>query len=450
MIRYRRPSWRFPALGAMAAASLCMAADWPQFRGPSATGVGSGSRPPIHWDAAKGTNIVWKADIPGLAVSSPIVWGDRVYVTTAISSDPTQKFRIGPYGDTDSATDVSPHQWKVLALDKLTGKILWEQTAHQGVPKTKRHPKSSQASPSPVTNGSVIVAYFGSEGLYAYSTAGKLLWQKDLGIQNAGWFFDPDSEWAAASSPVIYKNSVIVLCDRQKDSFIAAFDLKDGKELWRTARAEIPTWGTPTIVEGKDRAEVVTNGSKAIRGYDADTGKELWTLGPNSEIACTTPVAASGLIFVTAGYPPVQPIYAIRTGSTGSLTLADGKTSSDAIAWSTLRGGSYLPTPIVYGDLFYTLNNNGVLTAYDPKTGSRTYQKRVEADSFVASPVAAAGNLYLASEDGNIFVVKAGPQFELVAKNAIGEPILATPAWADDMLIVRGASHLFAIAERAQ
>ena len=373
-----------------------------------------------------------------------------MYVTTAISSDPTQKIRTGAYGDTDSANDLSPHQWKVMAFDKLTGKVLWQQTAHQGVPKTKRHPKSSQASPSPATNGSVVVAYFGSEGLYAYSPDGKLLWQKDLGIQNAGWFFDPDSEWGAGSSPVIYKNSVILLCDRQKDSFIAAFDLGDGKQLWRTARAEIPTWGTPTVVQGKDRAEVVTNGSKAIRGYDADTGKELWTLGPNSEIVCTTPVAANGLIFVSGGYPPVQPIYAIRIGSTGDLTLPGGKDSSDAIAWSKQRGGVYLPSPMVYGDQLYTLNNNGILTAYEAKTGNRLYQQRLEADSFVASPVAAAGNLYLASEDGNVFVAKAGPQFELVAKNPVGEPILATPAWADDVLIVRGATHLFAIAERAR
>jgi hypothetical protein len=445
MNRHGRASWRSIALGAVAVASLATAADWPQFRGPSASGVGSGAKPPIRWDAPKGTNLVWKAEIPGLSDSSPIVWGDRVYVTTAISSDPTQKFRTGLYGDTDSVNDLSSHQWKVMALDKLTGKLLWQQTAHEGVPKTKRHPKSSQASPSPATNGSVVVAYFGSEGLYAYSTDGKLLWQKDLGIQNAGWFFDPDSEWGAASSPVLYKNSVIVLCDRQKDSFIAAFDLKDGKELWRTARAEVSTWGTPTVVAGKDRSEVVTNGSKAIRGYDADTGKELWTLGPNSEIACTTPVAGQGLIFVTAGYPPVQPIYAIRIGSTGNLTLAPGKDSSDAIAWSKPRGGVYLPSPIVYGDQLYTLGNNGILTAYDAKTGNRVYQQRIEGDSFVASPVAAAGNLYLASEDGDVFVVKAGPQFELVAKNPIGEPILATPAWADDLLIVRGARHLFAI-----
>jgi outer membrane protein assembly factor BamB len=430
------------------AASAAWAGDWPQFRGPSASGIGDGSKPPLHWDAAKGTHIAWSTEIPGLADSSPIVWGDQVFVTTAISSDPKQTFRTGLYGDTDSVNDSTPHQWKVIALDRKTGKILWEQTAHEGVPKTKRHPKSSQASPSPVTDGKVVVAYFGSEGLYAYSTAGKLLWKKDLGVQNAGWFFDPDSEWGAASSPVIYKNMVIVQCDRQQDSFIAAFDLKDGRELWRTARAEIPTWGTPTIVPAKDHTEVATNGTKAIRGYDADTGKQLWTLGPNSEVTCTTPVSWQGLIFVTAGYPPVQPIYAIKIGSTGDLTLKDGKESSDAILWSKQRGGVYLPSPIVYADQLYTVSNNGIMNAYDPKTGNKVFQQRIgEGGSFVASPVAAGGRLYVASEDGDVYVVKAGPQYELLAKNLIGEPILATPALAGDLLLVRGARHLFAIAE---
>jgi len=430
------------------AASAVWAGDWPQFRGPSASGIGDGSKPPLHWDAAKGTHIAWSTEIPGLADSSPIVWGDQVFVTTAISSDPKQTFRTGLYGDTDSVNDSTPHQWKVLALDRKTGKILWEQTAHEGVPKTKRHPKSSQASPSPVTDGKVVVAYFGSEGLYAYATAGKPLWKKDLGVQNAGWFFDPDSEWGAGSSPVIYKNMVIVQCDRQQDSFIAAFDLKDGRELWRTARAEIPTWGTPTIVPAKDHTEVATNGTKAIRGYDADTGKQLWTLGPNSEVTCTTPVSWQGLIFVTAGYPPVQPIYAIKIGSTGDLTLKDGKESSDAIAWSKQRGGVYLPSPIVYADQLYTVSNNGIMNAYDPKTGNKVFQQRIgEGGSFVASPIAGGGRLYVASEDGDVYVVKAGPQYELLAKNLIGEPILATPALAGDLLLVRGARHLFAIAE---
>jgi len=433
------------------AAIAAMAGEWPQFRGPAASGIGDSTKPPVHWDATKNTNVAWKTEIPGLSVSSPVAWGDRIFVTTAISSDPKQSLRVGLYGDTDPVIDTSPHQWKVLALDKKSGKILWEQTAHQGVPKTKRHPKSSQASPSPATDGKVVVAYFGSEGLFVYSMDGKLLWKKDLGLQNAGWFFDPDSEWGAASSPVIHKNTVIVQCDRQKDSFIAAYDLKDGRQLWRTARAEIPGWGTPTLVQAKDHVEVVTNGAKAIRGYDADTGKELWTLGPNSEVTCTTPVSAHGLIFVTAGYPPVQPIYAVKVGSTGDLTLRDGKTTSDAIAWSQQRGGVYLPSPLAYGDHLYTVNNNGILTAYDAKTGNRIYQQRVgEGGSFTASPIAAAGKLYITSEDGDVYVVKSGPQYELIAKNPFGEPILATPALAGDMLLVRGAKHLFAVAESTQ
>lgn len=432
----------------LAAAGAAGAGDWPQFRGPSASGIGDGTKPPLKWDATKGTNIAWQVEIPGLANSSPVVWGERIFVTTAVSSDVKQTFRTGLYGDTDSVNDSSPHQWKVFAIDRKTGKILWQQTAHEGVPKTKRHPKSSQASPSPATNGKVVVAYFGSEGLYAYSTAGELLWKKDLGLQSAGWFFDPDSEWGAGSSPVIYKNTVIVQCDRQKDSFIAAYDLQDGRQVWRTARAEIPSWGTPTIVPAKDRTEVVTNAPKAIRGYDADTGKELWSLGPNSEITCTTPVSAAGLIFVTAGYPPVQPIYAIKVGSSGDLTLKDGKESSDAIAWSKQRGGVYLPSPLVYGEHLYTVSNNGILSQYDAKTGNRLYQQRVgEGGSFVASPVAAAGRLYIASEDGDVYVAKAGTQYELLAKNPMGEPVLATPALAGDLLIVRSARHLFAIAE---
>jgi len=436
---------------ALVGAGAAAAGDWPQFRGPSGSGVGDGAKPPVHWDTAKKVNILWTAEVPGLAVSSPVVWGDQVFVTTAISSDPKQKFRTGLYGDTDPVNDNSPHQWKVMAFDKNTGKLLWEQIACEGIPKTKRHPKSSQASPSPATDGKVVIAYFGSMGLYAYSISGKLLWKKDLGIQNAGWFFDPDSEWGAGSSPVIFKNSVIVQCDRQKDSFLAAYDLKDGKELWRTARAEISSWGTPTIVQAKDHAEIATNGPKAIRGYDADTGKQLWTLGPNSEITCTTPVSSNGLIFVTAGYPPVQPIYAIKVGSTGDLTLKDGKDSSDAIAWSKLRGGVYLPSPIAYGEYLYMLSNNGVLSAYEAKSGTRVYQQRVgEGGSFVASPVEAGGMLYLSDEDGDVYVVKAGAQYELLAKNSIGEPILATTALAGNVLIVRGEKHLFAVVEAGQ
>lgn len=441
----RRSSLVMAAIATAAAAALpALAENWPQFRGPSGAGVDNSANPPVTWDPSA---ILWKAPIQGLAVSSPIVYDGRVFVTTAISSDASQSLRTGLYGDVEPVPDVSPHVWKVIALDRKTGKVLWEQTAAQGVPKTKRHPKSSQASCTPATNGKVVIAYFGSEGLFAYAPDGKLLWKKDLGLQNAGWFFDPDYEWGAASSPVIHKETVIVQCDRQRDSFVAAFRLSDGKELWRTMRDELPTWGTPTLVPGKDRTELVTNGSKAVRGYDADTGKELWTLSPNSEVVCTTPVFGHGLIFVTAGYPPVRPVYAIRQGSTGNLALPSGKTSSDAIVWSNSNGGVYLPSPLIYGDHLYTLGNNGVLTAYDAKTGTRVYQQRVGAGgSFTAAPVAAAGRIYITSEDGDVYTVKAGAQYELLGKSSIPEKVLPTPALSGNMIFIRGDKHLYAVA----
>ena len=216
-------------------------------------------------------------------------------------------------------------------------------------------------------------------------------------------------------------------------------------------RDEIPSWGTPTVYEGQARAELVTNGTKFIRGYDPLTGKELWRIGPNSEIATPTPFAAHDLIFVTNGYRPIQPIYAIRPGASGDLTLKDGKESSDYIAWSKQRGGPYMPTPLVYGDLFYTCSNQGVLTAYNAKTGERAYQERLggKGGAFTASPVASDGKIYLSSEDGDVFVVKAGPKYELLATNPVGEVMIATPAISDGLVIVRGIHHVFAFGEFA-
>ncbi|MCC6538541.1 MAG: PQQ-binding-like beta-propeller repeat protein, partial [Bryobacterales bacterium] len=274
------------------------------------------------------------------------------------------------------------------------------------------------------------------------------LWKKDLGKQNAGWFFDPDFEWGAASSPIIHNDTVIVQADRQQDSFIAAFALKDGRELWRTRRDEVPTWGTPTLVPAQagKAAELVANGTKAIRGYDPGTGQELWSLSPNSEVVCTTPVFGHGLIFVTAGYPPVRPVYAVKQGARGKLDLAQGQSSSEAIAWSNNNGGVYLPSPLLYGDHLYTLGNNGVLTVYEARTGKRIYQQRVGAGgSFTAALLAAAGRVYATSEDGEIYAVKAGPQYELLGKSSLGEKVLATPAFSGGLIFVRGDQHLYAV-----
>jgi outer membrane protein assembly factor BamB len=429
-------------------AALTQAQNWPSFRGPGASGIVEGKAPQT-WDATKGVNIVWKTEIPGLAHSSPVIWGDRVYVTTAVSSDAKAVFRHGLYGDVDPSPDVSKHSWRIYCLDKRTGKIIWERVAHEGVPKTKRHPKSSQASATPATDGKHVVAFFGSEGLYTYDADGKLLWKQDLGSLNAGWFYDPDYEWGIGSSPIIYKNLVIVQCDIQKNSFIAAYDINDGHRVWLTSREEIPSWGTPTIYEGQPRAELITHATKFIRAYDPMTGKELWRLSGNSEVTTPTPFVAHNLIFITNGYRVIQPIYAIRAGGSGDITLKDGQDSSDFIAWSKKRGGPYMSTPVVYGDYLYVCSMQGIIACYNAKTGARLYQQRLgEGGAYTASPVAADGKVYFTSEDGDVFVVKAGPKYELLATNPIGEVCMASPALSDGMILVRAEHHVFAIGER--
>ena len=440
----------FPILVWLAACASVAGQQWPSFRGPNASGVADGQPTALKWNATTGENIIWKAPIAGLAVSSPIVWGDRVFVSTAVSSDPSAGIRTGLYGDVKPSNDQSQHSWRLIAIDKRTGKVLWDRVAHEGTPKTKRHQKSSQASATPVTDGRHVVVSFGSEGLYTYDVDGKLLWKEDLGVLNAGWFYDPDVEWGLASSPIIWKNFVIVQCDIQKNSFLAAFDVASGKPLWRTPREEIPSWATPTIYEKDGRAELVTQATKFTRGYDPSTGKELWRLSGNSEIAIPTPVIGPELIIVTNGYTPIQPIYAIKPGASGDITLKAGQTQNESIAWSTNRGGPYIPTPVIYRDHLYVLAINGVLTAYDVRTGQRVYQQRVGAGgSFSASPVAADGKIYLLSEDGDVFVVKAGPAYELLATNSMGEVLMATPAISGGAIIIRGVKNLFAIGNKS-
>jgi outer membrane protein assembly factor BamB len=435
------------------ACSVVRAQNWPQFRGAGATGVAEGRTTPATWDAPKMTGVRWKAAVPGLAHSSPVVWGERVYLTSAVSSEAKPAERYGLYGDVDPVKDEPKHSWHVVALDKQTGKVVWDRIVYEGTPKTKRHPKATHASSTPATDGRHVVALFGSQGLLVcYDAQGKLLWKQDIGVLDSGWFYDTDYQWGHASSPVIYRNLVIVQADVQKDSYIAAYDLKTGKQVWKTPREELPSWGTPTVYEGKTRAELIANGTKFIRGYDPSTGKELWRIGPMSEITTPTPFVAHDLIFVTSGYAPIQPIYAIRAGrANGDITLKAGEEKSEFVAWSKQRGGPYMPTPIVYGEHLYTCSNQGVLTAYNALTGERVYQERLggKGGAFTASPVAADGKLYLASEDGDVFVVKTGAKYELLATNPMGEVMMATPAISDGLLFVRTTSHLYAIGDAA-
>jgi hypothetical protein len=422
---------------------------WGGFRGDNASGNGDGQGAVVEWDVETKQNIRWKTPIPGISIASPIVAGNRVFLVTAISSGGDTTFRTGLYGDVKPVNDLSTHTWKIYALDKASGKILWEKDVYTGVPKVKRHTKSSQANSTPVTDGKRVVALFGSIGLLAaWDTSGTPLWTKDLGVMDSGWFFDPEYQWGHSSSPVIYGNTVIVQADQQKNAFIAAYDLATGKQVWKTDRPdEISTWGTPTLFRANGRDQVVTNGTK-VRGYDAATGTLLWTLGPNSEVTVGTPVVGDDLVFVTGGYPPVRPVYAIKPTATGEIALTKDKPSSDALAWNNDREGTYIPTPLHYGGLLYTVNNNGVLTAYDAKSGERVYRARVGGGgSFSASPVAADGRLYFANEDGDVIVARAGRTYEELAKNEMKEVIMTTPAISDGLIVVRTLGHVYGIGE---
>jgi outer membrane protein assembly factor BamB len=421
--------------------------NWPSFRGRFSSGVADGQNLPDQWDGEKGTAIKWRTRIPGLGHSSPIVWGDQILVTTAVSSRSQANFKPGLYGDGTASDDRSIHQWKIYCLDKRSGKVRWEQKAAESVPIDKRHIKSTYANSTPATDGRYIVAFFGSQGLYCYDMKGRLVWKRDLGRVDVGAYDLPEYEWGPASSPIIYKDLVIVQCDQQKGSFLTALNLKNGEMVWKTAREELPSWGTPAIYPGKDRVELVTNGSNFIRGYDPETGKELWRLGGSSKITAPTPVFSGELIVIASGRRPEMPIFVVRAGASGDITLKPNETANKYVAWSREKSGPYMPTPLIYQSHLYILRNQGILACYELASGEEKYVERIphQGSGFSASPVAADGKIYLPSEDGDIFVVKAGPKFELLGRNALGQLLMSTPAISGGMMFVRAQYDLFAI-----
>jgi outer membrane protein assembly factor BamB len=442
----RTPGARAPSMKT----SVSSKGSWPSFRGPLASGIAEGQSLPDKWDPKTGENILWRTPIPGLAHSSPIVWGDRVFVTTAVSSDPKATFRPGLYGDGDASADRSQHRWMLYAIDKKTGKVIWERLAYQGEPKEKRHIKSTYANSSPATDGRIIVAWFGSEGVYAYDFKGKLLWKVDLGRLDLGAYDVPSVEWGPASSPIIWNDLVILQVDTQADSFLLALNAATGETVWKTDRQELPSWGTPTIATTSSGPQLVTNSSNYIRGYDPKTGRELWRLGGSSKITAPTPVFSDDLFVVVSGRGPERPIFVVRPTARGDVTLSDGKKSSDAIVWSMTGRGSYMPSPLVYNGTLYVLNNNGLFDAYNLKTGAEVYRQRLPnvGSGFSASPVAADGKIYLSSEDGEILVIAAGEKFTQVSTNSMGELLMATPALSEGVMYVRSSQSLFAIGRK--
>ncbi|MCB1036566.1 MAG: PQQ-binding-like beta-propeller repeat protein, partial [Acidobacteria bacterium] len=424
---------------------------WPSFRGEGASGVAPGAPWPERWNTETGEGIRFKTPIPGLAHGSPIVWGDRLYLTTAVSSRAEATFKHGLYGDGDASEDRSVHRFELLALDKATGEIVWRSLATEGVPRDKRHIKATYANSTPATDGKRIVAYFGSQGLFGFDMSGKLLWSKDLGRLDTGAYDAPSYEWGTASSPILWQGRVIVQCDTQGESFLLAADADTGKTLWKATRDEPPSWGTPTVFPGDPQRglapELVTNGSNYIRGYDPWTGHELWRLGGSSKITAPTPVFTEDLIVVASGRAPERPIFAVRPGSRGDLTLPDGQTASPAVPWSKRGRGSYMPTPLIYQGRLYVLANQGILDAYDLATGEELYRQRLPhaGGGFSASPVAAGGKLYLSGEDGDLFVVRPGPEFHLLATHPMGERLMATPALSEGTIYVRGERSVMAV-----
>lgn len=430
------------AVGLLAAAAPDAApTDWPSFRGPNGSGIGAG-RPPVTWDLASGTSVAWRTPLPGLGHSSPIAWGDRIYVTTAAAVDGANaSVTTGDVSRAgiDTAGDRGEHEWRLLAIDLRTGAIAWNRLAHRGRPRLGRHVKASHASATPATNGAVIVALMGSEGLFAFDRAGRQLWRTDLGVMDTGLVDDPTYQWGPASSPVIAGDVVLVQNDRHQDAFLAAYDLATGRERWRSTRDEMPSWATPVVVRHGGASLVVTSSPRRIRAHDLATGREVWWVEDGTQVKVPSPVVDGDRAIVTGGYAPgTRPTLAIPLGATG---LVD----ADALVWRIDRGSPYTSTPVAHDGLLYMVTDAGILGAYDLATGVRLYQERLGGGAgFSASPVFADGHLYFASEDGDVFVVRAGRTFELVVTNRIGQIVMATPAVAGDRLIVRGVRELLA------
>lgn len=437
-----------PVLGwcFLLAAADGFAGNWPQFRGPNASGIQTGQPLPVEWDVESGRNIRWSIPVPGLGHASPVVWGDTVFVATAVGAE-NPELRLGLYGDIEPVAESEPQQWRLLAVEAGTGKVRWNVLGHEAVPRVKRHPKATHCNSTPATDGKYLVALFGSEGLFCFDTEGRQLWRKDLGPMESAFFAVPSAQWGFGSSPVIREGSVVVLCDVLTNSFLASFDLATGRENWRTARGDVPTWGTPTVVEAAERVQVVVNGWHHAGGYDFRTGQELWRLRGGGDIPVPTPIFGHGLIFLTSAHGKLRPMRAVRPDATGDITPEQPDGTNAALVWNHPRQGSYMQTPIGVGDWVFACTDNGVVTCFDARTGAIQYSQRLPGGSqgYTASPVSDGRYLYFTGESGRVLVVPVQKEFSCIATNALGESSMATPAITEGALLFRTKSRLIAV-----
>jgi len=422
-------------------AQTVSAGNWPQWRGPDGSGISTEKNLPSEWSPTK--NIKWKTPIDGRSHSSPIVWGKMIFLTTAIEGAevPGAKAAKHMLGDKefvhpDSIGANKKHTFKVIAVDRDSGKIVWQQTAWEGTPYDDRHRKSSYAASTPATDGKMVYAFFGTEGLYAYDFKGKLAWKAQIGnIATLGM--------GAATSPILFDNLVIVQADEDNGeaSFIVALDKKTGKEVWKASRKGVQvSWSTPLLVKTASRTELIASGTEFVIGYDPATGKELWRHKGVESNAIPSPVANNEMVYLVAGFP-AKIAMAIRLGQNGDLT------GTPNVPWKYEKGTAYVPSPILYGDYLYLTTDRGILTALDAKTGEVKYEGgRIPIPAtFTASPVAFEGKILMTSEDGDTFIIKAGPKHEIIGTNSVGEAVYASPAIADGRIFIRGEKNLYCI-----
>jgi outer membrane protein assembly factor BamB len=416
---------------------------WFMFRGHYASGHLDNAGLCRSWNTETGENIAWKTEIPGLSHSSPIVWGENIYVTTAVSNNGNEDLVAGIYGSIDPVNDSSVHEWMLYCLDKSTGRVNWKQTCHKGIPLQQRHPMSSHANCTPATDGNYVVAFFGSEGLYCYKSTGELAWKHDFGTLKSAFFLVESAEWEFASSPLIHDGVVIIQCDVLENSFLAAFDLKTGKEIWKKQRDELPGWCTPNIYFDGDQARIAVNGYKHRGGYDFKTGDEIWKMPGGGDIPVPTPVTGDNTIYFNSAHGKLSPVIAIQSDARGELELAE---TGEYLKWAKLRGGSYMGTMLLYNGYLYNAAWNGKLTCYNAATGEEIYSEKAgSGNSYTASPVASDGVIYIADNDGKVYLIKAGPEFQMLGENALNESLMSTPAITENFLIFKTRNHVVGI-----
>ena len=416
---------------------------WAQFRGPGSRGVAETNRIPDRWSTSE--NVDWKRDIPGRGWSSPVIWNNHVFVTTVINSGAAEEAKKGLYfGGNRPAPPDAIHQWKVVCLDLVTGETRWERQVHEGKPLSAIHIKSSFASETPVTDGERVYCCFGSVGIFCFDLDGNEIWRQELKPLPTRY------GWGNAASPVLHQGKLYYCHDNDEASYLMALDAKSGKELWRTPRDEKSNWATPFVWENDLRTEIVTPGTGAIRSYDLD-GKLLWSLRGMSSITIATPYASHGFLFVTSGYvgDKVRPIYAIKPGASGDISLDDEATSNEFIAWSLPQAAPYNPSTLVSNGRMFVLYDRGLIACYDAKTGDELFgQKRLpNGRAFTSSPWAMSGKIYCLNEDGVTYVLKDSDQFEVLHTNRLADDDMgmATPAIAGDRLLIRTAARIYCI-----